>query len=248
MKKTMTIDEMLNRLSLEGQAVSLSDLAPLLQNLGVDDASLARPLPEAIVKKLGKYYGVDFLKKPVPREALVMPVILPKEEAPAPLPLPPAVEPGPEVAVAPAKTIALSGRVVARIMAMMVLVQEDLRGITVDEDAFALFFAQEDEKSYPVSLPFYHEILAGVRGHLREINTIVAFNLRNYTFDRLSSVDRAIVRIATWEMAFAKTDKRVVIDTALNITREYADIDDKQVAFNNSLLDSIAHYLARGTA
>ncbi|MFA6683344.1 MAG: transcription antitermination factor NusB, partial [Acholeplasmataceae bacterium] len=72
-----------------------------------------------------------------------------------------------------------------------------------------------------------------------EIDELIISSLENYALNRLSFVDRAIVRLATYEMKFTETPKGVIINEAIEITKKYADIDDKQYKFTNKLLDNI---------
>jgi N utilization substance protein B len=77
--------------------------------------------------------------------------------------------------------------------------------------------------------------------HLDEIDATITNSLVNYTIDRLSYVDRAIIRNAIYEMKYEMLPKNIVIDEALLITREYSNLEnDAQVKFNNRLLDNIA--------
>lgn len=77
-----------------------------------------------------------------------------------------------------------------------------------------------------------------------EIDKIISDNLVGYTLKRLSYVDRAIIRLATYEMKYEGLNKRIAINEAINITKEYSDLEDgKQHKFNNSVLDKIARSL-----
>ena len=70
---------------------------------------------------------------------------------------------------------------------------------------------------------------------------MISNSLESYTLDRLSYADRAIIRLACYELKFMDTPKNVVIDEALEITKEYSNLDDnKQLKFNNKLLDKLA--------
>ena len=82
-----------------------------------------------------------------------------------------------------------------------------------------------------------------VANNLDKIDSIISASLVNYTIDRLNLVDKAIVRLATSEL-LAKTDKRIVINEALEITKEFSDQGDhKAASFNNRLLDTISKNL-----
>ena len=83
--------------------------------------------------------------------------------------------------------------------------------------------------------------LSGVVKHLPEIDEIIVNNLTNWKLNRLSFVDRAILRFATFELWLTDTPEEIVINEALNITRKYSDEgDNKMVGFNNKVLDNIA--------
>ena len=76
------------------------------------------------------------------------------------------------------------------------------------------------------------------------INNLIAKSLTNYTLDRLNSVDKAILRLATGEMLQNVTPREVVINEALELTREFSDSgDNKAVRFNNKVLDNIKNNL-----
>ena len=72
------------------------------------------------------------------------------------------------------------------------------------------------------------------------IDEIIENHLTNYHLNRLNSVDRAILRLATAEMIENKNPDNVIINEALELTREFSDSgDNKAVHFNNSVLDNI---------
>lgn len=84
------------------------------------------------------------------------------------------------------------------------------------------------------------EIVDGVLENIVNIDEIITSSLVNYTLDRLSYVDRAIIRVATFEMING-LDKKIAINEAIEITKELSNLDDnKQKAFNNSVLDKIS--------
>lgn len=91
-------------------------------------------------------------------------------------------------------------------------------------------------------LLFVDETLAGIIKHLERIDEIITANLTNWKLVRLSYVDRAILRFATYELWLSDTPAEIIINEALNITRKYSDEGDgKMVGFNNKVLDNIAN-------
>jgi N utilization substance protein B len=87
---------------------------------------------------------------------------------------------------------------------------------------------------------YVSETLDGVSSNLDYIDSIISKNLVNWRLQRLTFIDRAIIRCAVYEMEFLNTPSEIVINEALNITRKYSDEgDNKMVGFVNKVLDNI---------
>lgn len=123
----------------------------------------------------------------------------------------------------------------ARIMAMQLLYASDFNNISIDT---AIRFYDET----PID-PLAIEFVKGVEERLAEIDSIISESLQNYSINRLNLVDKAIVRLATYEL-LCNTEYKIVINEALEITKEFSDQGDhKATSFNNRLLDNIAKKL-----
>lgn len=93
---------------------------------------------------------------------------------------------------------------------------------------------------------FINESVKGVLNNLEKIDEIIVANLINWKIKRLSYVDRAIIRFATYELYYTDTAHEIVINEALNLTRKYSDEgDSKMVGFTNKVLDNIKIYLKK---
>ncbi|MCD6482580.1 MAG: transcription antitermination protein NusB, partial [Candidatus Izimaplasma sp.] len=85
-----------------------------------------------------------------------------------------------------------------------------------------------------------------VLSNLHKIDNIIIDNLVNWRINRLSFVDRAIIRFAVYELYYTDTPYEIVINEALNLTRKFTDEgDSKQVGFTNKVLDNIKKYLKK---
>ncbi len=132
-----------------------------------------------------------------------------------------------------------------RIIAVLTLYNMDISKLTAEETiaAYNEIIALEASEDYPVEIDYEYalKLVKGVVENLNIIDDIISRSLVKYTLDRLSYVDRALIRSAVYEMKFLKVDLKIVINEALEITKEYAITDnDQQVKFNNRLLDNIA--------
>lgn len=124
----------------------------------------------------------------------------------------------------------------ARITAMQILYNADFMGKTIEE---SLSMVSSDKVDTNVS--FFLNI---VKDNLELIDKTIVESLENYALSRLNYVDRAIIRLATAEMIEGSTPKKIIINEALEITKEFSDQGDhKAVAFNNRLLDNISKHL-----
>ncbi len=134
----------------------------------------------------------------------------------------------------------------ARIIAVMTLYNIDLNSYEYDEamNCFESIKNLEEDYEYQVEIEYEYseKMVQGILNNLNDIDETISKSLVNYTLDRLSYVDRAIIRLATYEMKYVKLAKEIAIDEALLITREYSSLEnDAQVKFNNKLLDNVVN-------
>ena len=89
-------------------------------------------------------------------------------------------------------------------------------------------------------IPFVKEAMTTIETTQETIDQTIEDALVGYTLKRLSMVDRAILRLAVFELRHTQTPSEIILDEALHLTHIYTDLGDKKaVAFNNKVLDSI---------
>lgn len=93
---------------------------------------------------------------------------------------------------------------------------------------------------------FYYSLVDGVLDHQEAIDQIIKANLEGWSLNRLNKVDKAIIRLATYEMVFdCKAPNEIIINEALELTKEFSEIEGgKARSFNNKLLDKISKHEA----
>ena len=95
------------------------------------------------------------------------------------------------------------------------------------------------------NLSFIKESIKSIVNNLSEIDSIIENHLQKYTISRFNYVDRAIIRLATYELKNKLAPEQVIINEALELTKEYSNLDDDlQVKFNNKVLDNISKGLS----
>ncbi len=88
------------------------------------------------------------------------------------------------------------------------------------------------------ALPYVRQLIRGICGHLDEINALLAGHSRNWRLERMSLVDRNILRIAIFEIRYCDdVPARVAINEALEIAKRYSIADS--VPFINGILDAV---------
>jgi len=128
-----------------------------------------------------------------------------------------------------------TARTKARKAALDALYQADIRGV----DPLDLL-----EDASPPARPFTQQIVRGVRFHGARIDQRIAESLApDWTLERMPSVDRALARIATWEIEHTDAPDPTAIAEALSLADEYST--DDSVSFLNGLLGRIAATASR---
>lgn len=121
--------------------------------------------------------------------------------------------------------------------------QTKLNRKLIMENLYQFDFNQAMEVSYEPTFEGDYESLIydGIIANLNAIDKTIEEHLFNYSLKRLSFVDRAILRIAVYEIMFSELPVNIVINEAIMLTKKFSDLDDeKQHKFNNRVLDNIA--------
>ena len=123
----------------------------------------------------------------------------------------------------------------AREAAVQYLYQREMQG---DQSDQALEEFYEMRGLSPSGKRFCNELLEGWMQHREEIDEVIAKSARNFEFNRLSAVDRNVLRIACHEILFrSDIPAPVAINEAIEIAKKYSTEDSGK--FVNGVLDNI---------
>lgn len=86
---------------------------------------------------------------------------------------------------------------------------------------------------------FVDNCVNGIITNQKKISSLANKYLENWTIDRLSKVDKAILSLAIYELTFTDTPSIVCINEAIELAKKYSD--DKVVKMINAALDKIYH-------
>ena len=127
----------------------------------------------------------------------------------------------------------MNSRTKARLRALEVLFEADQR----NEDYIEVL---RRRRLYTVAqISAYSEaIIRGVRDHDEEIREFVETYARDWSFERMPAVDRAVLRIGTWELLYNdEVPDAVAISEAVGLARVLSTNESPK--FVNGLLDKL---------
>jgi transcription antitermination protein NusB len=125
----------------------------------------------------------------------------------------------------------------ARELALQMLFQSDL-GQQSPEQVRKTFWAERQDIEGEVR-GFADDLFGLARERAEEIDAIIEKHAEHWRVDRMSAVDRNILRSAVAEMlGYAATPAAVIINEALEIARKFSS--PESVHFINGILDSVA--------
>lgn len=127
----------------------------------------------------------------------------------------------------------MNSRTKARLRALEVLFEADQR----NEDYIEVLRRRRLYTVAQISA-YSEEIIRGVRDHDEEIREFVETYARDWSFDRMPAVDRAVLRIGTWELLYNdEVPDAVAISEAVGLARVLSTNDSPK--FVNGLLDKL---------
>jgi transcription antitermination protein NusB len=124
----------------------------------------------------------------------------------------------------------VAARSKARKRALDVLFEADQRGLDPPD-----VLAQRVRRADPPVAEYTVEIVEGVVAHLERIDELLSTYAQGWTLDRMPGVDRALLRLAAWELLYNDdVPDAVAIDEAVELAHSLST--DESPAFVNGLL------------
>lgn len=133
----------------------------------------------------------------------------------------------------------MSSRTKARKRAIDALYAAELRDGMATELLEATKEQVADRQNQDEIFDFAMELVSGVLSNQIEIDEIISNVAQNWTLDRMPALDRAILRLAIYEISFGTaTPAEVVISEAVALATELSTEDSP--AFINGVLATVA--------
>ena len=127
----------------------------------------------------------------------------------------------------------------SRHRAVQILYQCDLRGLGAEEaitNYYGGLYTEENEDR-PAPDAFMEELVRGTLDRREALDRQIEESSEHWRIDRMSAVDRNILRLAVHELTEKKNPPAVIIDEALELARRFSG--DESVKFINGVLDAV---------
>ena len=130
------------------------------------------------------------------------------------------------------------GRHQARKRAVDLLFEAEARGLTPAEVADARTALAEANPDVSALNPYTVTVARGVTAHTAHVDELITSHLQGWTLERLPAVDRAILRVAVWELLHAEdVPEPVAVDEAVELAKELST--DESPGFVNGVLGQV---------
>ena len=127
--------------------------------------------------------------------------------------------------------------------ALQMLFQMEASGASADE-AIELFWRAFGADADPESREYADACVHGVAVAREEIDAHITKASTNWRIERMTRVDRNVLRLGAWELAHrADVPRAVILDEAVELAKSYGN--DDSGAFVNGVLDAIADAVGR---
>ena len=132
----------------------------------------------------------------------------------------------------------VKGRHQARKRAVDLLFEAEARGLSPAEVADVRTALSGANADVAPLHPYTAAAARGVSEHIAHIDDLIGSHLQGWTLDRLPAVDRAILRVAVWELLYAEdVPEPVAVDEAVQLAKELST--DESPGFVNGVLGHI---------
>ncbi|OBJ00321.1 transcription antitermination factor NusB [Mycobacterium sp. 1465703.0] len=130
------------------------------------------------------------------------------------------------------------GRHQARKRAVDLLFEAEARGLSPAEVVDVRTGLAETNPEVASLQPYTTAATRGVGEHAAHIDDLISSHLQGWTLDRLPAVDRAILRVAVWELLYADdVPEPVAVDEAVELAKELST--DESPGFVNGVLGQV---------
>jgi N utilization substance protein B len=102
---------------------------------------------------------------------------------------------------------------------------------------FLLEQARLSERLIADTVDFARRLIVGARENLAEIDKLISAKSIGWALGRITGVDRAVLRLAIYEIKYLRTPPSVVINEAVNLAKKFSTAESSK--FVNGILGGL---------
>jgi transcription antitermination protein NusB len=93
---------------------------------------------------------------------------------------------------------------------------------------------------------FANKLFEGAAKEADELDALIVQHAQNWRLERMAIIDRAVLRLAIYELRIAETPPKVVLNEAVDLAKKFSSEDAG--AFVNGILDAVNKALVEKAA
>ena len=138
----------------------------------------------------------------------------------------------------------MGARRTARERALQALYQLEMTPGSIHDALEAAWAATEEARKEAEAVKFARELVEGVMSHREEIDRLIEQHSHNWRLDRMSRIDRNVLRLGVFELKYRPDiPKKVSLNEAVELGKNFGT--EESSAFVNGLLDRVAAALGK---
>jgi N utilization substance protein B len=94
-----------------------------------------------------------------------------------------------------------------------------------------------EAKAAPNTRKFANELFEGAVKEAKELDELIGKHAENWRIERLAAIDRAILRLAIYELRKPETPPKVVLNEAIEMAKKFSG--EESAPFINGILDAV---------
>ena len=110
-------------------------------------------------------------------------------------------------------------------------------GRVTPQQALGMYFREHQPEAAEDVRTLAATLVHGVAPVVTDLDRVIAQHTQNWRVERLSMIDRLILRLAVWELQQRQTPAAVVLNEAIELARTFST--DESARFVNGVLDAV---------
>lgn len=127
-------------------------------------------------------------------------------------------------------------RHIARECALKILYAIDINEEQKVDDCISMVWSMSPNYS-PEIKKYAEELVQGASKYKEAIDRIISNYIKNWKLERISIIDRNILRLGIYELLYESLDDKIIMNEAIEIAKKYGSYDSFQ--FVNAIMDAI---------